>query len=346
MKVLFNAVDSEATGSQRILYPLLALTNHGVESKCLKLSLFDKQIEWADIVVLQCLIGDHTYEVIKRCHKHNKKVVIDYDDAMDLLPDVLCKRLNLSLEKTKANWHKYIELADLITTPSKKLASYIKTLSDTPVKVLPNLLLSTEYAKSKDYRPFDKSNDVKILYSCSESHLKDFLYIKPILKRIGESYSNVTIISHGLLNFTYYCPNYKGKALHINSTPYNSYYDAIRKHKPHIFIAPLRITPHNVYRSNLKYLQAGLLKCAFVGTNLEPYECVSNKKSGILTDNRIGWWWHLRKLVRDKSRIEKLGEMAFIDVRKHLLEDNILKWKGTYQEVINARQIKRSHKES
>ena len=122
-----------------------------------------------------------------------------------------------------------------------------------PIRVLPNLLRKTDLAPV-DYDPFDDLSSFRILYSCSESHQRDFKYIMPVLKKIGEWYPNVKIISHGSLDFGYQCPKYRGKHRHYAKTSYNSYYKYIQEFKPHVFIAPLTFTPHNAARSDLKYL--------------------------------------------------------------------------------------------
>jgi hypothetical protein len=343
VKILFHAVDSEASGSQRLTYPLMALNKkYNFEFEAINTSDIRAQLREADLVLLQCLIGPQQHDLIKYCQDNDKKVCIDYDDNFDALPEVLCNRIGMSSKEIKKNWHQYLREADLITVPTQALAWKLKAITDKPIKILPNLILKEEYEKSRDYDPFDDLFTIRILYSCSESHLEDFKYIIPVLKRIGESYPNVKIMSHGKLNFTYYCPKYRGQASHISYSPYKSYYDLLRGEKPHIFIAPLKYTAHNICRSNLKYLQAGVLKCVFVGSGLTLFDNVKINNTGILVKNRISWWWYLRKLVRNSNLIKKYAEKAYNDVGNYLLEDHIDKWKNAYVELVGRDNVERN----
>jgi glycosyltransferase involved in cell wall biosynthesis len=232
------------------------------------------------------------------------------------------------------DWVKYLQAADLVTTTTEMLAGRISSFTKSPVKVLPNYVRREDVCD--DYDPFEDLKEIRIIYSCSESHQGDFKFIVPVLKRLGEAYPQVKIISHGGLDFGYHYPWYKGKMKHLRKVSYNSYYKFLQEEKPHIFIAPLLATPHNVSRSDLKYLQAGALKAAFVGSNLEPYASLRKKKSSaILTDFKLGWWWQLRKLIRNPSLARDMGQKAFEDVRDNfVLEDHIGLWEDTFSDLV------------
>jgi len=332
VKISFNAVDSEASGAYRVIRPLTTLRDlyDDVEIEPLNTSSIQKP----DIVVLQCLVGPQNFELIRKLKKESK-VVIDYDDYFADLPESIISRFGASSQKeiTK-NWCKYLNLADLITAPCEMLARHIRRHTDTAVEVLPNLLTREEYQDSVVYTPHqDMNNEVRILYSCSKSHLKDFKWIAPVLEQVAKN-KKVKIISHGALDFTYLKPNFKGRAKHINACPFNSYLSTLREVRPHIMIAPLHTNMHSVCRSNIKYLQAGLLKTAFVGNDLPPYDCVRHRRTGLLCSLKLGWWWTLRKLVNNPQKIEELGVHAFLDAHNYILEDHIQLWRKAYSNIL------------
>ena len=63
MRVIFNAVDSEASGCQRVIYPLMTLAKAGkAEVEVINTNDIRSQLRKADLVVLQCLIGPQQHE--------------------------------------------------------------------------------------------------------------------------------------------------------------------------------------------------------------------------------------------------------------------------------------------
>jgi len=337
--ILFSPTGSDATGNHRIIYPLNALSKSESKIKTsyeiLVSSKLEEQLSRAAFVLLQCLAGPQQHQLLDRIHRAGKKVIIDYDDDMSSLSDIKLKEARMSQDEITTNWIKYLQTADLITVTTEMLAKRIRELTSTSVKVLPNLIRREDFLLTKDYDPFQQSRtNIRILYTASESHKKDFEYILPILKWVGEHYP-ITIISQGSLDFIYSCPKYRGAAQHVPACEYGSYYQRLMELNPHIIIAPLRATPLNVCRSNLKFLQAGVLKTAFIGTNLPPYQSIP-KKSAILTTSKLGWWWNLRKLIKDWDKIKYLGSQANKEVEKNILEDHIHLWSDVYQDLYDS----------
>jgi hypothetical protein len=201
-------------------------------------------------------------------------------------------------------------------------------------QILPNFIQKKERTLAKDHSLLDDGS-VRILYSCSDSHLEDFKWIGPVLKWLGEAYPQVTIISHGTLNFTYYFPKYKGKAEHHYYTSYQNYQKKLLEINPHICIGPLRDGPHAVCRSDIKFKRAAAIKSAFVGSNLPPYYGVREGATGFLASNRFSWWWTLRKLIRNPDLIKKVGETAYASVGT--LDNEAGRWYLAYSNLIKRK---------
>lgn len=325
-RVIFAPVDSEASGSLRIIHPLMALKNkYGIEYEILNSYDAKAQLRKADLVWLQCLVGPQQKALIEHCKKQGVRIVVDYDDIFSNLPKNIQARLGMSVEEVTQNWHYYIQNVDLVTVPCQTLAEEVRKVTTKPVVVLPNLLQKATYEEFRDFQPFADTSEIRILYSCSESHLEDFKFIAPILSWIGKLYPNVRILTNGNLNFTYHEPNFKGKSLHISRTSYGSYYSLLRRYQPHIFLAPLLDNIYNKCRSDLKFQQASLLKCAFLGSDVGVYRVESN--TGLLTSNyKVTWLWNLRKLIKNLEETQKMGEAAFQQLGSNLLEDHIDLW--------------------
>lgn len=332
MKILFSPVDSDATGCQRMIYPLTAMRdryNFSFEV----LNSFDAkaQIKKADIVWLQCVIGSQQRSLLDYCNTHGVPVVIDYDDYFAELPSNVVGRFSLPQKEITENWKYYLRSADIITVPCEALATEIKKLTDKQVKILPNLIKKEIFLSHLDYDPYKDTSEIRIMYSCSESHLDDFNFISPVLRWLSYWYPQVKILTNGKLDFLFHNPKYTGKARHIGRVSYESYYKTLAEYRPHIFLAPVLDSVYNRCRSDLKYRQAAVLKCAFLGSNSEVYSAVKHEVSGVLSENyRISWFYNLRRLIKNLDTARQLGEAAYAAQQNHLLEDNIYLWKDVF----------------
>jgi len=341
IKIIYNPVDSEASSCQRVIYPLLALADAGlVEAEVINTNDIRAQLKSADLVVLQCVIGPQQHQLIDYIHKQGKRVIIDYDDVFSHLPEKLLQNLGMKQDEITNNWIKYLKTADAISVPTPTLAELVKNHTNKPVHIIPNYIPRKDYEASQEYTPFDATEEIRIVYSCSESHSEDFKYIGPVLRQLGETYSKVTIISQGGLEFGYHFWDYKGRTIHETKTSYGGYYSMLRRLKPHIFIAPLKPTQHNIARSGLKYLQAGSIKAAFVGSYLpdiekQPYNIVKNNETGFLVTKKSEWWSLLSDLVERPESIKKIGEAAYSDAANYILEDHIGEWHSIYTQLVN-----------
>lgn len=338
MKILYSVLDSEATGCQRISYPLLTLEKDkknlspNVELDVLNTSKLDDQLKWADLVVIQCLIGMESYSLIERIKEQNKKVVIDYDDNFSALPDNILKSANMPQEVITENWKKYLQIADLITVSTASLVKVIQPFTN-KIKILPNLIRRSDHSDSVSYNPWE-TDELRIMYSCSESHMEDIKWASTILNWASSFSSKVTIISQGGLDYTFLNHKFKGKAIHYGKVPFDSYLKTLRNIKPHIFIGPLTRSAHNECRSNLKYLQSGLLKCAFICSDLPPYSEVIHGLTGFKSNSKLGWLWYLRKLIKNRNLLINMGQNAYQHSSKFILENHIDQWYQAYKNVL------------
>ena len=344
LKIVYNSVDSEATGCQRVLNPLRLLQDRGlIETQVINRSDARKQTAWADILFLQCLVGPQNFELVKLYQKEGVPVIIDYDDNFANLPPSILNRMGLSSEDARGNWIKYLSMADAISCPSAYLAKCIRQYSGARnVHLLPNYLTEEEYAGAKDFSPWKMGDEeVRILYSCSDTHKKDLEWIGSLLTYLGEAYPQVRVITQGSLDFKYLFPQYKGKASHALYAPYKSYHESLREIAPHICLGPLLNSEYAYSRSDIKYLQTASIKAVFVGSNAPPYqETVIPGFTGLLpSDYKLAWWWNLRKLICNPEITKKMGEAAYTHAGQFLLKDHVEKWFSMFQDVLDSREM-------
>lgn len=338
MKILFNASDGEATGHHRMLNAIYELKNRGLaEIQPMNSNELNYQLKWADMILMQCLLGPQQFELIKKIKASGVPLVIDYDDDFANLPPHILDRFKITPQEAKENWKFYLQSADYLQTSCEYLKQRMMAesgRSENEVKILINCLLRREYDPGFEYEPRENDNEVRILYSCSDSHLADFKWISPVLSWLGNRYPNVVIMTQGNLKFSYHNPNYKGKSLHHSFAPYLVYHERLREISPHITIGPLRNNDHAKSRSNIKYLQSASVKSAFVASDSPPYSCIKHGETGFLASNRLQWWWYLRKLIRNPELRKRIVDAAFKDAESYLIEKHIDDWYEFYSSVV------------
>lgn len=95
-----------------------------------------------------------------------------------------------------------------------------------------------------------------------------------------------------------------------------------------IIIAPLKDTPYNKRKSNLKMVEAWSRKLPVVCSDLEPYNIDGeNMVNCILIPNKINnkkfWYRELKKLILDETLRKKIGETLYKDFSKKYNLNNV-----------------------
>lgn len=344
MKLLLSVPDGEATSHHRVLNPINELVRLGLaEFQILNQNELNHQLKWADLILLQCLLGPQQVELIKKIKSTGKPLIIDYDDDFSALPPHVLDRFKITQSEAEINWRYYLQSADYLTTSCEYLKERMLLSSERPeqdIKILLNCLLPREYDPAREYSPRENGNEVRILYSCADSHLADFKWISPVLSWLGNHYPNVSIETQGTLKFGFHNPTYKGKTRHHSFAPYLVYHESLRNISPHITIGPLLPNTHAKSRSNIKYLQSASVKSAFVASAEPPYSCIQHGKTGFLAKNRLQWWWYLRKLIRNPNLRKQMAENAFEDAESYLIGNHIEKWNQFYRTAIEEKKKK------
>ena len=82
-----------------------------------------------------------------------------------------------------------------------------------------------------------------------------------------------------------------------------------------VSLAPLKSTEFNKMKSELKVLEAGFSKTAFIGSNIHPYtRLIKNGVNGILCSNEKEWIEAINSL--SKERAKELGEELYKTVQE------------------------------
>ncbi len=295
-------------------------------------TVFDKeQVDWADVVVMQRVIGDVPLHAAKYCRLTGKKVIYELDDNIFNCPDSPeYERDTVQQETVSAI--KMLRHCDAMTTTTHAIADAVNELVDIKVHVLPNQI---DFSNFHDIK-IEKKNAFIIGWAGGHFHTQDLSLIEEPLCRILDKYPEVMVAMLGCCSKGLY-ERHKSR---IWVEPFNSIQDFFTKMalmRFDIGLAPLYKTDFARGRSNLRLLQYAALKVPIISSNYGEYGmALNNGLKGIKAED-TEWFEKISYLIENEQERKRLGEEAFDYVKEHYdIEKNVHRWAGFYDEVLKG----------
>lgn len=275
----------------------------------------------------------YSEELDKLCQlakKYNKPVYYDIDDLVidTKYTDLLTYTQNLSdLEKHAYDsgvhsYGKMMALCDSVITTTRDLKDELKNYSS-------NVLLNRNLASQelvnlsqqtlKDYSKEDSK--VKIGYfSGSITHNENFEMIKPAIVQILEKYPNVELHLVGYIDLPHDLQKFS------EQIKMNDYVDW--KELPKLIsqvdinLAPLVDNVFNRAKSEIKWLEAALVKIPTLASDLGSFEeMIEDERTGLLAQPDE-WYEKLEALVESPEKRKVIAENAYNFVLEHCIAKN------------------------
>lgn len=352
-KVYFCNSFLESCYYVRCLVPLQAGGWDGDRTSLLSQRIEPKQqaqaVLDADIVVFHRPNDWRSLEIAKKLREQGKKIVADNDDTYKHLDG---KNLEKALQKVDKGLDNFLKFADLVTTTTEVLAKEYRELNSNVV-VLPNCI-------DPDVWPEPLKNDtdkVRLGFVGSVASNSDYEGMRDTLKLLSER-DDVQIVVLGLppqdpdkqdteavIVRDMYKKDYDfWNSLNIDWHPFvpvADYIDSLNSLKLDIMVIPRKDDYFNRCKSNLKFLEASMLKipCVVQGfaDGLSPYQVNPEDKNycDIVLDN-TKWMDYLEPLIQNKELREEKGQKAYEYVLENYnIETKIDLWTKTYQNLLS-----------
>lgn len=179
----------------------------------------------------------------------------------------------------------------------------------------------------------EKTGLIRIGYSGCGNHSGDLeLIARPMAQILEEfpdvefaslPYSSTDSIKH---------PNYKRVERWVNISEFPQ---SFADWEIDIGIAPLRDNELNRAKSNLRWLEYSALSIPTIASYVQPFkESISNGKDGILVGNSEKEWYDaIKSLILDEKKRSKIGQNAYLNVRKNYSMDKVAK---TYASILKG----------
>lgn len=190
------------------------------------------------------------------------------------------------------------------------LAKYMSTHCQGENHLLPNCL-DKELLQYLNIENQKKDTDkIKIVYgSGTSTHDIDFLEATDALLYILKKYKNVQLIIHGTLKLPDAFSDFSSQITNIPFMKSDAYYTALQSYD--INIAPLEQSVFNDAKSNIKYLEASLLKLPTVASSTVEYVAsIEDGIDGYLAKDTEAWIHSLESLILNSTSRVNMGKLA------------------------------------
>lgn len=305
-------------------------------------------------VIFRCPITEEVSDFIRLAKTLNKRVIYDIDDLVidtkytDIIPFVAAmnKADKKGYDDGVVRMGETLRLCDCAITTTETLADELKkyvprvyinrnVASEAMVRYseialyrrdfLPHLSSGEvpkqekkAYALSKRRHEAKKHHDSVVIgyFSGSITHNADFELVVPSLCRLMEKYPNVELRLCGELDQNSVLSKYNDR---IHNIPFCDW----RRLPGHIAscdinLAPLQDTLFNRAKSEIKWIEAALVKVPTVASNVGAFKrMVEPDVTGILCDEPLDWYKALERLVESSSLRRFLGQNAYDYCKKH-----------------------------
>lgn len=217
-----------------------------------------------------------------------------------------------------------VSAASRVITSTEPLAEIMREFNDDVVvchNTVPSWLLEERPVRRNEGK-------VTVGWGGSPTHGIDFDVVRSHMRRVLDRHPQTEFHAIG----TNYAEWMKLPAKKCRFTPWipdvPSFFRAIDYDAG---IAPLKSTPFNRSKSNIKALECAALGIPIVASNVEPYRnFVQNGVTGFIVEYEHNWGTYLRELIEDESLRLAMGRQARELARGWTIENNIDMWRRAY----------------
>ncbi|MFV0559116.1 MAG: rhamnan synthesis F family protein [Enterococcus sp.] len=263
-------------------------------------------------------------ELCNLAKRFNKTVLFDIDDLVidTKYTDQLAYTQSLTkIEKENydasvENYKKMLMLCDGVITSTTKLAEELMDYKE--LVLLNRNLASNELVQlSQECLQVAPINEkIKIGYfSGSITHNENFELVKSAILTIMKENQQVELHLVGHIDLP---KEFKSLEQQIVMHPYVEWHELPQLIRlVDINIAPLVDSIFNEAKSEIKWIEAALVKVPTIASNIGAFsEMILENQTGILADD-TQWLEKLRELVHSQQHREQIGEAAYCYVRQH-----------------------------
>lgn len=328
-RIYYVTPNSGAISYYRCTMPAYYLNRAGLAETAVDFGRFQKEfIDWADIVVVQRVLGNGIKHLINYCHIRKKKVVFEIDDNVWKFPDSP-EYKSENAEKTPGDTTEIMDGCDAVTVSTQAIADVVAKESQTPVFIIPNALDLLQWKPINNIR----HEHFLVGWAGGHYHVQDLDMIVPGLKEVIRKNSGTTLVFLGC------CPmellnDHPDKVFLHEFTSIELFPKTMSVMKFDIGLAPLFETEFAKSRSNIRLLQYGALRIPSVVSYYGEYGKMIDDGFPAMVVKDGDWASAIQELIDNPEKRKEIGKKAQEYVALNFdIKDNIFKWKLVYDNL-------------
>lgn len=305
----------------RVLNKQEYLENHGYKVKVVNLSDFQmKDIRFAStIIVYRAPYSAMLDDMVELAHQKGTKVYFDIDDLVidtkytDQLEytQKLDKHEKQNYDASVKNYGAMMNLCDGVITSTNKMVDELKNYKD--LICLDRNIASKELIQlSQESMQNNRQNNqfVKIGYfSGSITHNENFNLIKNDLLQLMNDFNNVELHLVGHIDLPKEFIIYKDRIVLHDYVDWKELPKLISQ--VDINLAPLKKSIFNEAKSEIKWIEAALVKVVTVASNIGAFkDMIQDGKTGVLCEDNQ-WFMKLKNLIQDEQSRVTIADNAY-----------------------------------
>ena len=305
----------------RVLNKQEYLENHGYKVKVVNLSDFQmKDIRYAStIIVYRAPYSAILDEMVQLAHQKGTKVYFDIDDLVidtkytDQLEytQKLDKHEKQNYDASVKNYGAMMNLCEGVITSTNKMVDELKKYKG--LICLDRNIASKELIQlSQESMQNNRQNNrfVKIGYfSGSITHNENFNLIKNDLLQIMNDFNNVELHLVGHIDLPKEFIIYKDRIVLHDYVDWKELPKLISQ--VDINLAPLKKSIFNEAKSEIKWIEAALVKVVTVASNIGAFkDMIQDGKTGVLCEDNQ-WFIKLKNLIQDEQSRVTIADNAY-----------------------------------
>jgi len=357
MKVLAYISGYDGCGYYRVQLPARFLNKVKDIHVKVATQYSNKDIDWADLLVLQKQTNQKALPFIQYAKQKGKKIVTEVDDDYFHIPvwNPAYKHYH-DKGQDLINFYRMSD-AIVVTTPhlAKELSKYNPRTYALPnsldMKMIGRLhsmedealmkhtqYLSVDQKKVSLEEARDKMKGKTVIgWGGSPTHLRDLQQATDALLKLAKENKDVLIVMMACCTDTLMQKLNPEQLLLVKPVPIFMYPQVLASMEWDIGICPIEDNRFNRSKSNLKYLEFAINEFACVCSNVENYaKTITHGEDGLLAENNTeSWYENLKKLVDDvefRNTIAKNGSELVRE--KYSISENYKLWEKVYKEIL------------
>jgi glycosyltransferase involved in cell wall biosynthesis len=314
----------------RLEDPFKYLRKKGIQAFVSENGINPEEGLWADIIITQSCTDKKGIALLYQLQQeYGKKIIVECDDGLEVNSDSPFK-LEHKIYEAQFVIGRSMQMADMITTTTPYLAKQLKQYNDNVV-VLPNFIDTDRW--DLPYLP-NESKQIRIGWAGSITHVDDVKLIIEPIRRICKEFKNVQLVMVGDPRVG---ALFKGLPVEtMNGVPFEIWPTKLYSLRLDIGLAPLRDTPFNRCKSNIKWIEYSVARIP--GVYSPTVYKMSNEHLdgvyGMVAEDAEQWYRCIKNYIICKNLRNDISEKARGCITTgYTLKTNIKRWVKAYKSL-------------